>query len=95
MSRPKLRDGNLKRQYELYPLGEIPNNIICEIAKWLVYNFAIGKNDISGEDWGDIFAKAISGEHLNSPVGLADVVLDGMAWSSKSYFGALFTRLFL
>jgi hypothetical protein len=28
---------------------------------------------------GDIFAKAISGDHLNRPVGLADVVLDGMA----------------
>ena len=37
-----------------------------------------------GEDWGDIFAKAINGGHMNSPVGLADVVYEGMAWSVKS-----------
>ncbi len=84
MSKPKLRDGNPSKQYELYPIGKIPNKIICEIAKWIVYNFAVGKSDISGEDWGDIFAKAIEGDHLNSPIGLADVVVDGMAWSTKS-----------
>jgi hypothetical protein len=49
-----------------------------------VYNFAVGKSDISGEDWGDIFAKAVDGGHLSSPVGLADVVLEGQAWSVKS-----------
>lgn len=49
-----------------------------------MYNFAVGKSDINGEDWGDIFAKAIDGDHLNRPVGLADVVLDNMAWSMKS-----------
>lgn len=54
------------------------------MSRWLVYNFAIGKADISGEDWGDIFAKAIDGDHLSSPVGLADVVLEGQAWSVKS-----------
>jgi len=58
--------------------------VIYEISRWLIYNFAIGKADISGEDWGDIFAKAIDGGHLSSPVGLADVVIDGQAWSVKS-----------
>lgn len=83
--RPKLRDSKSnKKTYELYPIGDIPNEVICEIGKWIVYNFAVGQADIDGEDWGDIFAKAIHGDHLNSPVGLADVVLDGMAWSVKS-----------
>jgi len=50
----------------------------------MLYNFAVGKSNISGEDWGDIFAKAIDGVHLSSPVGLADVVLEGQAWSVKS-----------
>lgn len=54
------------------------------IGKWLTYNFAVGKADINGEDWGDIFAKSLGGEHLSSPVGLADVVCDGNAWSVKS-----------
>ncbi|MCL2445754.1 MAG: hypothetical protein FWD06_03180 [Oscillospiraceae bacterium] len=50
----------------------------------MTYHFAIGKSDINGEDWGDIFSKAIDGQHLGKPVGLADVVHEGMAWSVKS-----------
>lgn len=65
-------------------MGEFPNEVIYEISKWLVYSFAVGKSNISGEDWGDIFAKSIEGDHLASPVGLADVVLEGKAWSVKS-----------
>lgn len=84
MHRPKLRDNKTKKVYELYPLGDVPENVICTIGRWIVYNFAVGKSDLDGEDWGDIFAKAIEGDHLNSPIGLADVVLDGMAWSVKS-----------
>lgn len=84
MQKPRLRDNKNNNIYELYPLGQIPKDIICNIAKWIVYYFSIGKSDISGEDWGDIFAKAIEADHLNSPIGLADVILDGMAWSVKS-----------
>ena len=60
MSKPKLKDGKANKIYELYPLGAVPNSIICKVAKWIVYNFAVGKSDINGEDWGDIFAKAIA-----------------------------------
>lgn len=62
----------------------IPKEVIVEISRWLVYSCAIGKSDISGEDWGDFFAKAVQGDHLSSPVGLADVVAEGKAWSVKS-----------
>lgn len=84
MQRPRLRDNRGKAPYELYPLGEIPDDMIYEIAKWMTYYFAVGKSDMNGEDWGDIFAKAIGGEHLGKPLGLADVVYEGMAWSVKS-----------
>lgn len=84
MQRPKLRDNKGKEAFELYPLGHIPNEIIYEIGKWMTYNFAIGKSDINGEDWGDIFAKSVGGEHLGRPLGLADVIYEGMAWSVKS-----------
>ncbi|MDO4543418.1 MAG: hypothetical protein Q4C01_02595 [Clostridia bacterium] len=84
MQRPRLRDNRGKGPFELYPLGQIPDEIICEIAKWMTYHFAIGKSDINGEDWGDIFAKSIGGEHLSKPLGLADVVYEEMAWSVKS-----------
>ena len=85
MRRPKLRDNKNKRVFEPYPLGQIPDEIIYNIAKYITYNFAIGKKDISGEDWGDIFASSIeNGVHLGKPVGLADVILGDMAWSVKS-----------
>lgn len=84
MQRPKLRDNIGKKPFELYPLGQIPIESIIEIAKWMTYNFSFGKSDIDGEDWGDIFSKSIGGEHLSKPVGLADVVYEGMAWSVKS-----------
>lgn len=82
--RPKLRDNKGREPFELYPLGQFPDEIIFEIAKWMTYHFAMGKADISGEDWGDIFARSISGEHLGKPLGLADVVYEEMAWSVKS-----------
>lgn len=84
MQRPKLRDNKGSKLFELYPIGLIPANIVYEIGKWCTYYFAIGKSDINGEDWGDIFAKAIGGEHMGRPLGLADVVYEGMAWSVKS-----------
>jgi len=82
--RPKLRDNKGKGPFELYPIGQIPDNVIYSVGKLMTYNFTIGKSDIDGEDWGDIFAKAIDGRHLNSPIGIADVVCESMAWSVKS-----------
>lgn len=45
---------------------------------------AIGMGDITGDDFGTIYAKAIEGSHRESPLGIADVVLDGNAWSVKT-----------
>lgn len=84
MQRPRLRDNRGREPYELYPLGQIPDEIIYNIAKWMTYYFSISRSDIDGEDWGNIFAKSIGGEHLGKPVGLADVIYEGMAWSVKS-----------
>lgn len=84
MQYPRLRDSKKRTKKEDYPLGEIPNSVIKRIGKRIAYAFAVSKSDINGEDWGDIFANAIEGEHLNSPLGLADVIKDTMAWSVKS-----------
>ncbi|MBQ9493024.1 MAG: hypothetical protein IJR54_04730 [Oscillibacter sp.] len=84
MRRPKLRDNRNKGPYEPYPLGQIPDDVIYNIAKGMTYYFAIGRADIGGDDWGDIFANAVGGEHLGKPIGLADVIYKGMAWSVKS-----------
>jgi hypothetical protein len=84
MQRPRLRDNKGKKSYELYPLGQIPNEFIYSIGKRIIYHFAVGKSDMDGGDWGDIFAKSINGKHLNSPIGIADVIYEDMAWSMKS-----------
>ncbi|MGI6783336.1 MAG: hypothetical protein ACOX5A_03830 [Aminivibrio sp.] len=84
MQRPKLRDNRKKKPFELYPLGRVPGSVLIEIGKWITYRYTVGQSDIDGEDWGDIFAKAIGGEHLAAPLGLADVVYGSMAWSAKS-----------
>jgi len=84
MQVPKLKDKRITTNIEPYPLGVIPNDLIIIIAKHVVYLKALGQQDISGEQWGDIFAKSINGVHLNSPLGLADIILDKMAWSAKS-----------
>lgn len=84
MKHPRLRDGHKLSAQEPYSLGEIPTDLIKRIGGGLVYLLAIGRKDISGNDWGDIFADAIGGIHLNSPIGIADVVLDRTAWSMKT-----------
>ena len=38
----------------------------------------------AGDDWGDIFAAAVNGEHFRSPLGIADVALGNTAWSAKT-----------
>lgn len=76
--------GNKKRLSSPWPLGEIPVSVIKEIGKHLVHRLAIGQPDITGDDFGNIFARAIDGAHKNSPLGLADVVLERTAWSIKT-----------
>ena len=80
--RPRLRGG--QNSQTLYQLGRIPDHIIESIARNLVYSSAVGRKDLSGDDWGDIFASAVGGIHRTSPLGIADVELDNTAWSAKT-----------
>ena len=84
MEHPKLRDSKRLLTHEPYPINEIPEDIIKKIGKQLVYLLCIGRTDLSGNDWGDVFAKAIGGLHLQSPLGIADVEYNKMAWSMKT-----------
>lgn len=80
---PKLR-GNKSRLQGAWPIGELSNDIILGIGRQLVHRLAVGHSDITGDDFGTIFANAIGGEHRESPVGIADVVMNGNAWSVKT-----------
>lgn len=82
--RPKLKDSKQLATRPVYPLNLFPENIVRKIGAYFVYLIYIGRKDISGEDWGDAFADSINGTHLDSPVGIADVVLDKNCWSVKT-----------
>lgn len=84
MEHPKLRDSKRLLVHEPYPLNEFPENVIKNIGRQLIFLLCIGRTDISGNDWGDVFAKAIGGNHLQSSLGIADVEFDKMAWSMKT-----------
>ena len=81
---PRLRDSKKLTTKELYQLNVFPESLITEIGGYFVYLLYIGRTDITGTDWGDAFAQAINGTHLDSPVGIADVVLDKNCWSMKT-----------
>lgn len=83
-SRPKLRDAKKLTTQTLYPLNVFPKDIITKIGSYMVYLIYIGRKDVSGNDWGDAFASAIDGTHLDSPVGIADVVKGKNCWSMKT-----------
>jgi len=67
-----------------WPLGQIPDYVIHAIGRQIVHRMAVGHSDITGDDFGTIFAEAIDGIHRSSPVGIADVVRNGDAWSVKT-----------
>jgi hypothetical protein len=50
----------------------------------IVHRLAVGHADITGDDFGGIFASAINGVHRGKPLGIADVEWDGCAWSIKT-----------
>lgn len=84
MDHPKLRDSKRLLTREPYPINEIPESIIKKIWKKFVYLLCVGYKDLPGDEWGNVFAEAIGGTHLQSPVGIADVTFDKMAWSMKT-----------
>lgn len=82
--RPRLRDSKRLTTKTLYPINVIPDEVITQIGGYLVYLLYIGRKDVSGSDWGDAFADSIGGCHLDSPVGIADVVFEKNCWSAKT-----------
>ena len=81
--RIRLRGGKPRRSGP-YPLGQIPDEILVKIGKQVVHRLAVGLGDITGDDFGTIFAEAVQGIHGARPLGIADVVSNGCAWSVKT-----------
>lgn len=81
---PRLRDGAKRLNHDPYPLNRIPDDVIIRMGGYIVYLVYTGRGDLTGNDFGDAFAYAVKGKHLASPLGIADVELDRMAWSVKT-----------
>lgn len=82
--RPRVR-GRAKAHRGPYPFGQFPDDVIVAIGRQIVHRLAIGHADITGDDFGGIFATAISGEHLSSPIGVTDIVWNSQSsWSAKT-----------
>lgn len=84
MKAPRLKDSKKSLGNEPFPLNEPTDEIITKIGAYLVYLIYSGQKDLSGNAWGDAFAYAIDGTHLESPCGIADVIYKSMAWSLKT-----------
>ena len=85
LQRPRLRDNRGRGPFELYPIGQIPRSAIVTFSKHFTYLYLTGRTNLSGSDWGDAFASGIGGLHLDSPLGLADIVYDdSQCWSAKT-----------
>lgn len=82
-TKPKLR-GRSKRRNSPYNLGEIPATVATAIGSRIVHRLAVGSTDITGDDFGEIFAQSINAQHRQKPLGIADVVWEGCAWSVKT-----------
>ncbi len=83
MIHPKLRDSQ-KNVDSIYEVNIFPKNIIQRIGAHIVYLMYSGRRDITGDDWGDIFAETIKGTHFASPIGIADVAFEKTGWSMKT-----------
>ena len=79
----KLR-GNRKRIHSPWPIGSIPNDIVVGIGRGLAYNLIIERKDISGNEWGRVYASAVGGTHRGSSLGIVDITGKKSAWSVKT-----------
>ena len=82
MRQVKTRQGT--KRHQRYPLNEFPEEVIQEICKRIVHLKAVGRSDMSGDEFSRIFADSISGESYGRPLGIADVAWNGCCWSVKT-----------
>lgn len=81
--KPRLR-GKRRSRSSPHDIGEFNDSTIVSIGRSIVHRLAVGHADITGDDFAGIFAKAIDGEHMTKPLGVADVIWEGCAWSAKT-----------
>lgn len=82
---PRLKGAHGPAYRGPWPVGTVPDSVLYALGREIVHWRAVGNKTITGDKFGDMFAEAVGGEHLASPLGLGDVVRDdGTAWSCKT-----------
>ena len=76
--------GNKPVAYAPYPLNEFPPNIIQELGRRLVHFIAVGHSEIDGDTFCQMYADCFGAEALGKPLGVADILWNGCAWSVKT-----------
>ena len=71
-------------KHEPYPLNEFTRSVVESVCKRIVHLKAVGKADMSGDEFSRIFSDSISGQSFGKPVGIADVAWNGCCWSVKT-----------
>ena len=79
-SNPKIRSS----KNAVHPLNEIPRKVIIEICKRLAFREYMGENDLTGDQWAQVFAEAIDGDFKKSMTDLPDVTKNSTFWSAKT-----------
>jgi hypothetical protein len=54
------------------------------LGRKIVHSLALGKKDLSGDEFGTMLASAVGGTHRGKPLGIADVEFEKCAWSVKT-----------
>lgn len=67
MKHPKLRDSGKLLTAEPWPLGQVPTDTVVKIGGGIVHLLCIGRKDLDGKDWGDIFADAMAAHTFRAP----------------------------
>ena len=80
----RIRGGSPNETHEPYPLNEFPDSLIQQIAQHIVYLLAVGRGDITGDEFDNAFSDSIGGTSFNKPLGVADMGLGRCAWSVKT-----------
>ncbi len=80
---PKLR-GSPRISHGPWPLGAIPDAVLFRVGKCLVHHLALGHTDLSGDDFGNLLAWSVEGDHRGRPLGVVDVMRNGCGWSVKT-----------
>ena len=84
MSRKIKTRGSSPATAQPYPINEFPSEVIHGLGKRIVYLMAMGRQDMSGDEFDRMYADVVDAQALSSPLGFVDIAGQDCAWSVKT-----------